>query len=156
MLNWLLIFSITLVSTAMLIFFTAYEAILHEAGAYYQKDRSLVILLFNCFPIMYLLITPCIFWILKKKYCLLVIISVILNGIGCVGRDFCKRDYTLAIIFSFVVAVGHIPIITAPYGLLSLFPENQKQYASVIPLFVPNIGMNFCIFYGMHYISSED
>ena len=56
---------------------------------------------------------------------------------------------------STLVAIGHIPIITAPYGLLDLFPESQKGYAASIPLFVPSLGINFSILYGMNYIASE-
>lgn len=55
---------------------------------------------------------------------------------------------------SILVAIGHIPIITAPYGLLELFPNSQKGYAASIPLFVPSLGINFSILFGMTYIAS--
>jgi hypothetical protein len=67
-------------------------------------------------------LSPFIFSILKKKYSLLVNISVILTAIGCTGRYLCGNDYNIALIMSSIVAIGHIPIITAPYGLLQLFP----------------------------------
>jgi len=54
-----------------------------------------------------------------------------------------------------IVAVAHIPIITAPYGLLKLFPDWQKGYAASIPLFLPVLGINFCILYGMAYIADD-
>ena len=54
-----------------------------------------------------------------------------------------------------IVAVAHIPIITAPYGLLKLFPDWQKGYAASIPLFLPVLGINFCILYGMEYIAGK-
>jgi len=54
-----------------------------------------------------------------------------------------------------VVAVAHIPVITAPYGLLKLFPDWQKGYAASIPLFFPVLGINFCIFYGMLNIAND-
>jgi len=54
-----------------------------------------------------------------------------------------------------IVAVSHIPIITAPYGLLKLFPDWQKGYAASIPLFLPVLGINFCILYGMAYIADD-
>ena len=54
-----------------------------------------------------------------------------------------------------IVAVSHIPIITAPYGLLKLFPDWQKGYAASIPLFMPVLGINFCILYGMAYIADD-
>ena len=50
-----------------------------------------------------------------------------------------------------IVAVAHIPIITAPYGLLKLFPDWQKGYAASIPLFLPVLGINFCILYGIYF-----
>lgn len=57
--------------------------------------------------------------------------------------------------FTGVVAVAHIPIIAAPYGLLKLFPDWQKGYAASIPLFLPVLGINFCIIYGIAYIVDD-
>jgi hypothetical protein len=54
-----------------------------------------------------------------------------------------------------LVAIAHIPIITAPYGLLKLFPERHRSYAASIPLFLPALGINFCILYGMAYIATD-
>jgi hypothetical protein len=51
-----------------------------------------------------------------------------------------------------IVAISHIPMLTAPYGLLKLFPSDQQGYASSIPLFVPTLGTNFCILYSLAYI----
>lgn len=122
MLNWLLIVSITMVSTTMLVFVSAYLAILPETGAYYQKDQSDILLLSNSFNILYLIVTPLIFSSLKKHYSLLVYASIFLTGVGCIGRYLCFDNYSISLVMSILVAIGHIPIITAPYGLLDLFP----------------------------------
>lgn len=122
MYNWLLIISITLVSTTMLVFVSAYIAILPETGSYYNHDRSDILMLSNSFNILYLIVTPLIFASLKSHYSLLVYISILFTGIGCIGRYLCFTNYNVALIMSTLVAIGHIPIITAPYGLLDLFP----------------------------------
>lgn len=56
---------------------------------------------------------------------------------------------------SVLVGIAHVPIITAPYGLLALFPPEKRGYASSIPLFVPVLGINFCILYGMNYVVGD-
>jgi hypothetical protein len=155
-LKWLLITSITLVSTSLLMFVSAYIAVLNEVAEYYGVTVSKVILLSNTFNIFYLIIAPIIFPWLKKKYTTIVRIAVIIIAIGCLGRYLCKRRYILSLIFSIMVAIGHIPIITAPYGLLNMFPPSKRGYASSIPLFVPLIGINFCILYGMENIVNEN
>ena len=155
MLSWLLIISITMVSTTMLAFVSAYIAIIPQIEQYFNRDRTYILLLSNTFNILYLIITPLIFSSLKKRYSILVIISVILTAIGCVGRFMSFNNYVLALIMSSLVAIGHIPIITAPYGLLDLFPEKQKGYAASIPLFVPTLGINFSILYSMAYIVND-
>ena len=65
------------------------------------------------------------------------------------------QSYELSLFMTAIVAVAHIPIITAPYGLLKLFPDWQKGYAASIPLFLPVLSINFCILYGMAYISDQ-
>ena len=55
---------------------------------------------------------------------------------------------------SIIVAIAHVPIITAPYGLLKLFEPNKRGYAASIPLFVPALGINFSILYGMSFVAS--
>lgn len=155
MLNWLLIIALTLVSTSMLVFLSAYLAVLEEAAAYYNKGRSQVLLLSNTFNLFYILITPLLFPLLKRHYSLLVLLSVGLTAIGCLGRYLCFQNYDIALVMSLLVAIGHIPIITAPYGLLGLFKPAEKGYAATIPLFVPTLGTNFSIFYGMKYIASD-
>lgn len=123
MFKWLLIISITMVSTSMLVFASAYLAVLAETEQYYARDRSSILLLSNSFNILYLIVTPFIFSSLKEHYSCLVLVSTILTAIGCVGRYACENNYNVALVMSSLVAVGHIPIITAPYGLLELFPE---------------------------------
>lgn len=154
-LSWLLITSITMVSTTMLAFVSAYIAIIPQIQEYYQQDRTYILLLSNTFNILYLIITPLIFSSLKKRYSILVIISVVLTAIGCVGRFLSFNNYMLSLVMSSLVAIGHIPIITAPYGLLDLFPDKQKGYAASIPLFVPTLGINFSILYSMAYIVND-
>ena len=124
MLNWLLIISITLVSTTMLMFLSAYIAILEPSTAYYSvSNRSQILLFSNSFNIFYLLISPLIFRILNKHYLPIVRIATFVTAVGCVGRYLFANNYTGALIMSFLVAIAHVPIITAPYGLLKLFSQ---------------------------------
>lgn len=51
-----------------------------------------------------------------------------------------------------IVGVAHVPIITAPYGLLKLFNSQNQGYAAAIPLFLPVLGINYIIFHGMSFI----
>jgi hypothetical protein len=120
-LKWLLIISITLVSSTLLMFVAAYIAIFNEAAAYYRVSISKIVLLSNTFNMFYLLITPIIFPWLKKKYSLIVQIAVVLIAIGCLGRYLCLDNYVVALVWSIIVAISHVPVITAPYGLLGLF-----------------------------------
>lgn len=81
-------------------------------------------------------------------------VAVIATAVGAVGRYLLAPNYTASLIMSFLVAIAHVPIITAPYGLLKLFAPEKRGYAASIPLFVPALGINFCILYGMTYIAS--
>ena len=45
-----------------------------------------------------------------------------MTGIGSIGRYFAGENYEIALLMTIIVAIAHIPIITAPYGLLKLFP----------------------------------
>lgn len=121
MLKWLLITAITLVSATLLMFVSAYIAIFAETAAYYQVSVSKVIFLSNTFNIFYLIISPFIFPFLKRRYYLIVQIAVALIAVGCLGRYFAGTHYDSSLIFSILVAIAHVPIITAPYGLLGLF-----------------------------------
>lgn len=80
-----------------------------------------VVFLSNTFNIFYLVISPFLFPFLKKKFYMIVQLATALIAIGCLGRFICGSNYTLAVVFSIIVAIAHIPIITAPYGLLGLF-----------------------------------
>ena len=75
--------------------------------------------------------------------------------VAAVGRYMVGQSYYLSLFMTSIVAVAHIPIITAPYGLLKLFPDWQKGYAASIPLFLPVLGINFCILYGLWYIADQ-
>ncbi len=68
-----------------------------------------------------MIVSPIIFSWLKKHYSMIVIIATVCVAIGCVGRYLVGDDYNLALAFSILVAISHVPIITAPYGLLGLF-----------------------------------
>jgi hypothetical protein len=61
----------------------------------------------------------------------------------------------MALVGSILVGISHIPIISAPYGLLKMFPERHRGYASSIPLFVPGLGINMAILYAMFFISVD-
>lgn len=152
-LEWGLILSVTSVSVTMLMMIGTYIAILDEAQSFYSVDRTNILLLINIFNIGYIFITPFIFNIFNKYYVSGILISTVATGIAAVGRYLAEQDYTLSLIMTTIVAVAHIPIITAPYGLLKLFPDWQKGYAASIPLFLPVLGINFCILYGMGYIA---
>lgn len=121
MLKWLLITSITLVSTTLLMFISAHYAIYKEASAFYSVSIEKVILLSYSFNIFYLIISPIIFPFLKKNFSIIVKIATILIAIGCVGRYLAAQNYNLALGMSVLVGIAHVPIITAPYGLLALF-----------------------------------
>jgi hypothetical protein len=156
LLAWCLIFSVTLVSVTMLMIIGAFLAILPQAEEYYQTNQTMVLLLSNSFNIFYIVVSPLLFDSFSKHYLRYLIISTIAAGIGAIGRYMAGENYTLALLMTSVIAIAHIPIITAPYGLLKLFPDHQKGYAASIPLFLPVLGINFCILYGMTYITSGD
>lgn len=121
---------------------------------YYQTSVSNIVLLSNTFNIFYLIISPILFSWLKKYYSRIVVIASVLVATGCTARYLSGDNYNLALASSILVAISHIPIITAPYGLLGLFEPDKRGYASSIPLFLPALGINFCIFYGMLNITS--
>ena len=124
MLNWALIISITLVSTTMLMFLSAYLAILEPSIIFFRvSSRSQILLFSNSFNIFYLVISPLIFRKLNKYYLPIVRVAVLATAIGCVGRYLFGRDYLGSLVMSIIVAIAHVPIITAPYGLLKLFPQ---------------------------------
>lgn len=154
LLAWGLIFSVTLVSVTMLMIVGAYTAIIPEAEEYYQVNRTLVLMFSNVFNIFYVVISPLLFDSFNRHYLRYVTISTIASGVGAVGRYLAGTNYVIALAMTSVIAIAHIPVITAPYGLLKLFPDHQKGYAASIPLFLPVLGINFCIIYGMSYIAS--
>jgi len=82
-------------------------------------------------------------------------VSTLATGIAGIGRYLAGTSYSMALIMTIIIAIAHIPIITAPFGLLKLFPEHQRGYATSIPLFLPVLGINFCIIYGFAFITSD-
>lgn len=115
----------------------------------------MVLLLSNSFNIFYIIISPLLFNVFNKHYYPFVLFSTIATAVAAVGRYLAGTNYTFALLMTIVIAIAHIPIITAPYGLLKLFPNDQKGYAASIPLFLPVLGINFCILYGMSFISND-
>lgn len=81
-------------------------------------------------------------------------VSTCMIGLASIGRYFAADDYYSALLMAIIIAIAHIPIISAPYGLLKLFPEWQRGYAVSIPLFLPVLGMNFSILYDMLFIAN--
>lgn len=154
--RWLLITSISLVSLAILMFLAAHLAVLNEAILFYDvENRSSLILFVNLFNICYLIFTPILFSFMKNHYSTIVVSALMMIAVGCVGRYIAYTSYSGALISTILVAVAHVPIITAPYGLLELFTEAEQPYASSIPLFVPVLGVSFSILYGMEYIAGS-
>jgi hypothetical protein len=153
LLAWCLILSVTLVSVTMLMIVGAFLAVLPQAEEYYGTSQSMILLFSNAFNIFYILVSPLFFDSFSRHYLRYLAISTVAAGIGAVGRYLAGQNYAVALGMTSVIAIAHIPIITAPYGLLKLFPNNQKGYAASIPLFLPVLGINFCILYGMNYIT---
>lgn len=115
----------------------------------------MVLLLLNSFCIFYITISPIIFHIFNKHYFWFVIVSTVVTALAFVGRYFAANDYGFSLAMAALLAIAHISIISAPYGLLKLFPEWQRGYASSIPLFLPFVGINLSILYDLVYIAQE-
>lgn len=115
----------------------------------------MVLLLLNSFCIFYILISPFIFHIFNKHYFWFVIVSSVATALAFVGRYFAADHYGYSLAMATVLAIAHISVISAPYGLLKLFPEWQRGYASSIPLFLPFVGINLSILYDLVYIAQE-
>jgi hypothetical protein len=156
LLAWSLILSVTLVSVQMLMVVGAFLAILPQAEEYYNTNQTMILLFSNAFNIFHVIITPPLFDSINRHYLWYVATSTAITGVAGVGRYFAGQNYAAALVWTSIIAIAHIPIITAPYGLLKLFPANQKGYAASIPLFLPVLGINFCILYGMTYISDGE
>lgn len=153
--EWILIISITMVSATILMFLSAFIAIPNEASVYYGVGKTQLLILYNSFNAAYLIISILLFPFLKRHYIKLVCISSVLITVGCVGRYLAGKNFTLALISTILVAISHVAIISAPYGLLKLFKPSHQGYAAAIPLFVPTIGVNYAIIYCMTYIDAS-
>jgi hypothetical protein len=116
----------------------------------------MVLLLSNSFNIFHIVLTPLIFNSFNKHFFRFVLISTLATGVGVIGKYYAGTNYNLALFMTIIVAIAHIPIISAPYGLLKLFPDWQRGYAASVPLFLPVLGINFCIIYGMTYIANDN
>lgn len=114
----------------------------------------MVLLLSNSFNIFYIIISPLIFHVFNRQYFWFVTVSTAMVGLASIGRYFAADEYYSALLMATIIAIAHIPIISAPYGLLKLFPEWQRGYAVSIPLFLPVLGMNFSILFDMLFISN--
>lgn len=122
MLAWCLILAVTLVSTVLLMIFGEYLAILTETQVYFQTSRTMVLFLSNTFNIFHALITPLIFNSFNKNYYPYVFVSTAAVAFASVGRYLTADQYWPSFIMATIIAIAHIPIISAPYGLLKLFP----------------------------------
>jgi hypothetical protein len=111
--------------------------------------------MFNIFNIVYLILAPLIFPLLKRKYLCLVHLSIILVVVGGVARYMCKDAYVAALVWTVLVAIGHVVIVTAPYGLMQLFDPMKRGYAMAFAIFLPFIGYNITTMYGFGHISSD-
>ena len=65
------------------------------------------------------------------------------------------NNFGLALFMTILVAIAHVPIISAPYGLLKLFEPSHQGYAAAIPLFLPVLGISYVILHGLIFIVSE-
>ena len=155
-LKWLLISSVTLVSTTMILFLAQFLAILDITKDYYDTSIGSILQFSNAFNFFHIILTPLLFKSMEKHYLSFIIGSVLMMGIGLMVRTFAEQDYIMALVGSILVGISHIPIISAPYGMLKMFPERHRGYASSIPLFVPGLGINIAILYAMFFISSQE
>lgn len=152
-LKWFLIIGITGVSASMLMFLSEFIAITSEASGYYGVSESQLLYFYNSFNVCTLIFSPMLFGIIKKYYFQLVFGSIILNFFGVFGRDYAGSNFTLALVMTLLVAVAHVPIISAPYGLLKLFEPSKQGYAAAIPLFIPVLGISYVILHGLVFIA---
>ena len=130
----------------------AYQGCLTEAQAYYAQSRTMVLLFSNSFNIFYIIIVPFVFHKLSQFYHYILVTAVSVYGIAVILFCLAGRNYWPAISSVAVIAIANISMITAPYGLLKLLPKHHHGYAMSIPLFVPQLGMSFCIIYARSYI----
>lgn len=152
MLNWLLILSITMISASMLMFLSEFISITEQASDYYGITKESLLYFYNSFNLFYLILSPLVFTFVKKYYYEIVCGSVVLNFVGILGRFLAGNNFPLALFMTALVGIAHVPIITAPYGLLKLFKPHHQGYAAAIPLFLPALGINYVIFHGMTFI----
>ncbi len=114
--------SVTMVSVTMLMIVSTFFAILPQAELFYGQSRTKILLMSNSFNIFYIMVSPLMFRSFSKNYMFYVLLSTILTGFGAFGRYMAGENYETALAMTIIIAVAHIPIITAPYGLLKLFP----------------------------------
>lgn len=86
MLNWLLIFFLTMLSSALLGYVTAYKTIIPEAAIYYSVDENKIVMLSSIISFIYLVLTPLVLPWLKQYFSTAVKLSVIVIAFGCVNR----------------------------------------------------------------------
>ena len=85
-LKWLLISSVTLVSTTMLLFLAQFLAILDLTKDYYGTSISNVLQFSNTFNLFHIILTPLLFKSMEKHYLTFIIGSVLMMGVGLIVR----------------------------------------------------------------------
>ena len=154
MMEWVLILSVTSVSVTMMMMVGTFLAIIPQTMLYYSVTRTAVVLLASIFNIGYVVMAPFIFFRFNNNYFAGIILATVVTGGAAIGRYLAGPNYMVSLGLTIVVAIAHIMTISAPYGLLKLFPSQQKGCAASIPIFLPYLGMNFSILYGMAYIAN--
>lgn len=86
-LKWLLIISVTLISTTMLLFLAQFLAILPLSASFYETSIANVLQFSNVFNIFHIILTPLLFKAMEKQYLLFIIGSVLIMGVGLIMRS---------------------------------------------------------------------
>jgi hypothetical protein len=153
--KWVLIISLGILSTGISMFISAYNVVERDIATYYSVKKSKISLMFNIFNIVYLIIAPLLFPIIKKKYMCFVHFSIIFVFVGSIGRYLCRGAYVAAIVWTTLVAIANVVIVTAPFGLMPLFNPVKRGYAMSIAIFLPLVGHNITAMYAFGHISSD-
>lgn len=87
-LKWLLISSVTLISTTMLLFLAEFLAILDLSKDYYDTSIPNILQFSNVFNIFHIILTPLLFKAMEKHYLSFIVGSVMMMGLGLMIRTF--------------------------------------------------------------------
>jgi hypothetical protein len=153
--KWVLVISLGLLSTGISMFISAYNVVERDIATYYSVKKSKISLMSNLFNIVYLLLAPLLFPLIKKKYMCFVHFSIVFVFVGSIGRYLCKDAYVAAMVWTTLVAIANVIIVTAPFGLMPLFDPAKRGYAMAIAIFLPLVGHNVTAMYAFGHISSD-